>query len=365
MKYKSGTMAMTNHAFTSEQLNNKLFYEYNKIRVIEPLITSAICRVANHLETELSGLEYSVKTASSVEDKLLRAEKRDTSGRFSPKRELANFKDMIRYTEICNHKDITSVTKDTVEFMEEQGYTLSGIKNYYTNPFMATGYKGIHLNFISPYGQEIELQVHSKESFDAKQKGHELYEKIRAVSTLKRDKEAMKEEIKRIHGIVKNPPNIEAIHDYKMPQKEKEKLLSIGKEQTLVEYESKITASNSEAIRFSVYYENQEAPILDGYENRYPDNSVKHYHSINTEKEHSAIITSVDKTGHEIATHTTAAHSRELNEIAHIADKTVKKHQEWMETNFTDKTEVEIELNNTEKIIEEPSMAEAFDDYEL
>lgn len=259
MKYKSGTMAMVNHTFTSEQLNDKLFYEYNKIRVIEPLITSAINNVADNLETEFSGLEYSVKTAPSVEDKLLRAEKRDTSGRFSPKRELANFKDMIRYTEICNHRDIASVTKDTIEFMKEQGYTLSGTKNYYTHPFGATGYKGIHLNFISPYGQEIELQVHSKESFDAKQKGHELYEKIRAVSTLKRDKEAMKEEIKRIHGIVKNPPNIEAIHDYKMPQKEKEKLLSIGKEQTLVEYESKRTDSNSEAIRFSVYYGNQES----------------------------------------------------------------------------------------------------------
>ena len=170
MKYKSGTMAMVNHTFTSEQLNDKLFYEYNKIRVIEPLITSAINNVADNLETEFSGLEYSVKTAPSVEDKLLRAEKRDTSGRFSPKRELANFKDMIRYTEICNHRDIASVTKDTIEFMKEQGYTLSGTKNYYTHPFGATGYKGIHLNFISPYGQEIELQVHSKESFDADRK---------------------------------------------------------------------------------------------------------------------------------------------------------------------------------------------------
>lgn len=27
MKYKSGTMAMVNHTFTSEQLNDKLFYE--------------------------------------------------------------------------------------------------------------------------------------------------------------------------------------------------------------------------------------------------------------------------------------------------------------------------------------------------
>lgn len=371
MKYKSGTMAMVNHTFTSERLNDKLSYEYNKIRVIEPLITSAINNVADNLGTEFSGLEYSVKTAPSVEDRLLRAKKRDVSGRFSPKRELSNFKDMIRYTEICNHRDIAAVTKDTIEFMKGQGYTLSGTKNYYTHPFEATGYKGIHLNFISPYGQEIELQVHSKESFDAKQKGHELYEKIRAVSTLKKDKEAMKEEIKKIHGIIKNPPDIKTIHDYNMPQKEKEKLMSVGKEQTFVEYESKITASNSEAIRFSVYYKNQEAPILEGYENRYPDNSVKHYHSIDTEKEHSAVITSVDKAGHEIAAHTTVAHPRKLDEIARIADKTVKKHEEWMETNFPDKTEVNIEFNNAEKItdvpaiIEASSIAETFDDYEF
>lgn len=150
-----------------------------------------------------------------------------------------------------------------------------------------------------------------------------------------------------------------------MPQKEKEKLLSIGKEQTLVEYESKRTDSNSEAIRFSVYYGNQESPILEGYENRYPDNSVKHYHSIDTEKEHSAVITSVDKAGHEIAAHTTVAHPRELNEVARIADETVKKHEKWMETNFPAKTETNIELNNAEKITEAPSIAEAFDDYEL
>ena len=367
MKYKSGTMAMVNHTFTSEQLNDKIFYEYNKIRVIEPLITSTMNSVADNLGTEFSGLEYSVKTAPSVEDKLLRAEKKDMSGKFSPKQELSNLKDIIRYTEICNHKDIASVTKDTIEFMKEQGYTLSGTKNYYTNQFEATGYKGIHLNFISPYGQEIELQVHSKESFDAKQKGHELYEKIRAVSTLKKDKEEMKEEIKRIHGMIKNPPNIETIHDYKMPQEKKDELLAIGKEQTFIEYESKITASNSEAIRFSIYYKNQEAPILDGYEHRYPDNSVKHYHSISTKKERSAVVTSVDKTGHEIAAHATAVHPREFNEIARLADKTVKKHEEWIAANFpdTDKSKEYVELNNNEKIIEEPSISETFNDYEL
>lgn len=177
----------------------------------------------------------------------------------------------------------------------------------------------------------------------------------------------MKEEIKRIHGMIKNPPNIETIHDYKMPQEKKDELLAMGKEQTFIEYESKITASNSEAIRFSIYYKNQEAPILDGYEHRYPDNSVKHYHSINTKKERSAVVTSVDKTGHEIAAHATAVHPREFNEIARLADKTVKKHEEWIAANFpdTDKSKEYVELNNNEKIIEEPSISETFNDYEL
>mgnify|MGYP003238909801 FL=1 len=36
-----------------------------------------------------------------------------------------------------------------------------------------------------------------------------------------------------------------------------------------------------------------------------------------------------------------------------------------MKKNFPDKTETNIELNNAEKITEAPSIAEAFDDYEL
>lgn len=38
--------------------------------------------------------------------------------------------------------------------MEKQGYALSGVKNYFSHPYPDTGYKGMHLNFISPYGQE-------------------------------------------------------------------------------------------------------------------------------------------------------------------------------------------------------------------
>lgn len=94
--------------------------------------------------------------ASSVEDKLLRSEAAHSKdGRsFFPKDSLLQFKDAIRYTEICDHDNITQITKRTIDAMEKQGYALSGVKNYFSHPYPDTGYKGMHLNFISPYGQE-------------------------------------------------------------------------------------------------------------------------------------------------------------------------------------------------------------------
>ena len=122
MNYQSATMAMVDHTLKSDKFNC-LSRDYNKIRVIEPLVTSAVKNTTNDLKTSLDGIEFSVKTASSVEDKLLRSEARsDKSHSFSPQNTLLQFKDIIRYTEICNHDNITQITKKTIDSMESQGY---------------------------------------------------------------------------------------------------------------------------------------------------------------------------------------------------------------------------------------------------
>lgn len=41
---------------------------------------------------------------------------------------------------------------------------------------------------ITPGGQKFEFQVHSKESFEAKQEGHKLYEIIRSEKISDEDK---------------------------------------------------------------------------------------------------------------------------------------------------------------------------------
>ena len=210
----SGIRGLLNHHLSNDDLNDI----YNQIRMLEPLITQDLLTMSKELGIDFQGLEFTAKTAISIEDKLQRLEKQSID--YDAEAKLLEMKDIIRYTEICKHEDIANITRETIDRMKDKGYVLSGIANYYNSQYPDTEYKGMHLNFISPYGQEIEVQVHSPESFAAKQEGHSLYEKMRAVATLERDKEDLKKEITRIHGTIQNPPGIETLPTkYENPDK--------------------------------------------------------------------------------------------------------------------------------------------------
>lgn len=367
MNYQSATMAMVDHTLKTDKFKD-LLADYNKIRVIEPLITSAIKNTTNNLKTSLDGIEFSVKTASSVEDKLLRDEAvcLNKGRSFSPKNSLHQFKDIVRYTEICNHDDIAQITKRTIDSMEKQGYVLSGVKNYFSHPYPDTGYKGMHLNFISPYGQEIELQVHSKNSFDAKQEGHTLYEQIRKISTLKKDVIRLSEEMRQLHKGVKNPPGIDEIQDYAMPYLEKKEILEEGRRNTSVVYENEYTKSGAEAVCFAVYYKNNKTPILEGYENQYPDNSVKHYHINRSLRNEFAIITSIDDKGREIASHDSAIRHKTLEEVKRAADITIMKHAELIAELYPNVEKEELaDLINENQCKQQVPYMSGLDDFDL
>lgn len=250
--------------------------------------------------------------------------------------------------------------------MEKQGYAFSGVKNYFSHPYPDTGYKGMHLNFISPYGQEIELQVHSKNSFDVKQEGHALYEQTRKVSVSKKDAKRLNEEMQLLHKSIKNPPGIDEIQDYRMPGLKKEMLLEEGRKNTSVIYENEYTKSGAEAICFSVYYKNNKIPILEGYENQYPDNSVKHYHIDRSLQNEFAIITSVDDKGREIASHNAAIRSKTLEEVKQVADTIIIKHAELMTELYPNVEKEELaDLVNENQYEQQVPYMSGLDDFDL
>lgn len=259
----SATKSLINNTF-KEYDSSSLQEEYTKKRVIEPLITKDLALLSNKLGTSWCGLEYSVKTASSIEDKIKRVQKSDPDR--TPEEIIVNLKDIIRYTQICEHEKIFDVAKDTINILQENGYSLLGLTNYYEKPFPSTGYKGLHLNILSPYGQEFELQIHSEESFKAKDIGHELYEKIRSVSTPIEEKERLKPEIFKIHSQIPNPPGYKDLHTQTFAKPLKRNL------------DVEISSIEDKSLKtkniFYIVKDDSQNVLVSGFENYHSDGSI-------------------------------------------------------------------------------------------
>lgn len=335
-RHITGTMGMVDNRFSNKYESVNAIYQ--EIRALEPIITADMQNLANTIGTSFIGTEYSIKTASSIEDKLKRAEqvfernKNILDNGFTPKQQLKHFKDIIRYTEICQHSDIMKTAKQTIEHLESQGYVLSGIRNYYINPYPDTGYRGLHLNFITPYGQEMELQVHSQESFDAKQTGHSLYEQIRSISTLEADKEQLKNEIKLVHGTISKPKGYSELpYKYDLPNKEQ----IINKLQNNIDiYIEEAEPTDRPFIKIYSIYKNDEQ-LLTGFECMFSDNSVRVYQ--NNVRDGIAKYGAVNKHGSEIITHDAPQRELSREDIVKLAFNAERNHAQWMERNFANK----------------------------
>lgn len=276
---KHGIKAVTDSVVCPQiGYNGVLQEQYDRIRVQEALVTDSLSKVAGELGVKLEGLEYSVKTGSSVANKLMREERKQAKiPDMVPKTQqaiLSELRDVIRYTEICDHDDIIPATQKTIEAMEQQGYKLSAISNYFAYPYPNTEYMGMHLNFINPLGYEFELQIHSPESFDVKMRGHELYEKIRVLLDDK-EKDALKAQIVSIHQSIPKPPGCDTIDNYLISNREKENYISECKATSSIicSASEPHPEDRSHVMAYTIKKDNRV--IAEGYEVMYSDGSAE------------------------------------------------------------------------------------------
>lgn len=257
-----------NESFADKTFNMypQLQEAFDKIRLLEPLITSEIARTSNMIGASLTGLQYSVKTASSIEDNIHR---RCSSHDISPEESFDSLIDIIRYTQITEHDDIFKTAQNTISELQKKGFFLDRVKNYYKNPYSNTGYKGLHLGFISPQGQLFELQIHSEKSYSVKQQGHDLYERMRAISTPIEKKEEIKVLINKIHSSVKNPPGYTELDNFKAKKKDIEAF-----KQGLRKISIDIERPQDGCIAYSITDSINGSNIITGIENTHSDGSV-------------------------------------------------------------------------------------------
>lgn len=351
--------AVVDHTFKAGRIEQEAIIRiYNQTRFIEPLVTKDVAGVSAEQGNYLEGRVYAVKTASSVEDKLERDEERFNKKRlrdgarykgpehFDAIKAMSTMKDMIRYTEICPHDKIISTTQETIRQMKERGYVFSGARNYYAHPFAETGYKGIHLNFITPYGQEIELQVHSQESFDAKQKGHILYEQMRSVSVRPEVKDQLREEALAIHGAVPNPPDYFQISDFTLPKVTKSKIMEERRQRVNVFVETYISPDQrEETTTYRVQVD--EKDVHYGFEHTFPDGSTWACRATPGNK--GAHFYELTASGEQVKETMVRAHpSFSIGTILKTADKQKEDHEAWMDLHFPERgLETELDIAST------------------
>lgn len=85
--------------------------------------------------------------------------------------------DILRYTYITSADTLAQKTLDVIETFKGLGYETIEIKNYWLMSFYP--YNGINTVIVSPSGLKFELQYHTIESYEIREKIHDLYEEWR------------------------------------------------------------------------------------------------------------------------------------------------------------------------------------------
>lgn len=196
--------------------NERAQVAYNMAKANEPRITLDMLDIAHRLGTSMDGLEYSVKTASSVVSKIERKTDKALQAGETPKKDfeyVSETGDLLRYTQVVNHDEIADKVRATVKLLEDKGYTVDEIDNKYLNE--EGRYKAVHLNATSPSGQHFEMQIHSPESLAASRATHTMYEEWRRPETSEERKAELFTMIKSTYDSMPLPKDIMSLQSYK------------------------------------------------------------------------------------------------------------------------------------------------------
>lgn len=175
--------------------------QYDKAVVNEPEITEKVKEIAKKVEMDLYGLEYRIKSKQRYAEKL---EKNISSG----KKEI---NDILRYTMGTDNSDeLADKIELAIEKLRNVGYNTSVLKNSWND--IENPYKGVNTIVIAPSNQKFELQYHTRESFETKERMHKLYEKWRVIEDKTSEKAIeLSKEMMELSKELTIPNNIEKV----------------------------------------------------------------------------------------------------------------------------------------------------------
>ena len=166
----------------------------------EPQITELLLLAGSGIAS-FAGLENRLKTAASIEEKIRRTAERMGI----TEQEAAGFlDDTLRYTALLPVDAFVSQYLSMMRVLKAQGVEVVTIRNTWQP---GTPYKGLHL-YLRKDGVLFELQFHTPESYDLKQRLHAMYEEARMAETPKKRRNELLAEMRKQSKELTEPQGI-------------------------------------------------------------------------------------------------------------------------------------------------------------
>lgn len=153
-------------------LSNRSDHSFDLFLSTEFETTKFLVEFAKTNKAVLEGLEYRVKSPKSLYNKLYQRVEKSF---------FDSLADVVRYTIILDPEDYVEQIRSVITALSEKNWKIYALKNYWTNDGFP--YNGVNTKFKNPRNYRIEIQFHTKESFDVKmsKEDHDLYEQRRVL----------------------------------------------------------------------------------------------------------------------------------------------------------------------------------------
>jgi hypothetical protein len=148
-------------------------------------------------------LDHRLKSPHSLARKL--------AGRTDQERQAPEAEDVLRYTYLTEASRFVELAKGMTEELQAKGWHLTGARNSYVEQ---SRYKGLHLDWRTPGGQRVEVQVHTPDSVAVKESTTRLYETERDRKLPRPERDIARAECVRLSGSLVPPqglPDLETL----------------------------------------------------------------------------------------------------------------------------------------------------------
>lgn len=180
-------------------------------RAREPDVSALLRSLESDLSS-LAGFDFRVKGSKSLARKVRSDAGKVTDGDVVKAERMAAdlIHDVLRYTYVSPTGDFSAEFRRIRAALGAAGYNMAKVKN--TLKYTDYTYRGVNTQVECPDGYIFELQFHTPESLDVKERlNHPLYEKARLPDTPGGEREALMEEMRGNSGSIPTPPGIEEV----------------------------------------------------------------------------------------------------------------------------------------------------------